>query len=70
MLRDDALRVDDFVIDRVAERLGERAVDDVEGLPAVVAFEVLDVLQDERDGAVEIEDAGLNRANRGGGIGH
>ena len=44
VLRDDALRVDEFVLDRVAERLGERAVDDVEGLAAVVAFEVLDVL--------------------------
>ncbi len=58
MLRDDALRVDDFVIDRVAERLAERAVDDVEGLATVVAFEVLDVLEDEGGGAVEIEDVG------------
>ncbi len=58
MLRDDVLRVDDFVIDRVAERLGEGAVDDFKGLAAVVAFEVLDVLQDERGGAMEVEDVG------------
>jgi len=58
VLRDDALRVDDFVIDGVAERFGEGAVDDLEGLAAVVALEVLDVLQDERGGAVEVEDVG------------
>ena len=34
------------------------AVDDVEGLAAVVALEVLDVLQNERGGAVEVEDVG------------
>ncbi len=58
VLGDDALRVDDLVIDGVAERFGEGAVDDLEGLAAVVALEVLDVLQDERGGAVEVEDVG------------
>ena len=58
VLRDDALRIDDFVIDRVAERLGQCAVNDVEGFPAVVPFEILDVLQDERGGAMKVEDVG------------
>jgi hypothetical protein len=58
MLWDDALRVDDLVIDRVAEVFGERAINDVEGLAAIVTLEVLDVLQDEGGGAVEVEDVG------------
>jgi len=58
VLGDDALGVDDLVIDGVAERFGEGAVDDLEGLAAVVALEVLDVLEDERGGAVEVENIG------------
>jgi len=44
------------VIDGVAEGAGEGAMDDVEGAALVVAFEVLDVLEDEGGGAVEVED--------------
>lgn len=50
------LRVDDLVIDRVAKRFGKRAENDFECLATIVPFEVLNVLQNERCGTVEIED--------------
>ena len=58
VLRHDALSINDFVIHDVAEMLGERAIDDVEGLSAVVAFEIFDVLLNERGGTVEVENVG------------
>jgi len=36
----------------VAERLGEGAVDDFEGLAAIVVPEVFDILQNERGGTL------------------
>ena len=56
MLRDEALCINDLVIDGVAERVGEGAEDDVERAALVVADEVFDVFEDEGGGAVEIND--------------
>ena len=58
VLGDDALRVDDLVIDRVAQCFGKGAIDNIERLAAVMAFEVLDVLQDKSCGTMEVEDLG------------
>jgi hypothetical protein len=47
MLRHDALRVYDAVVDVVFQVFGQRLVNDAEGAALVVAREVLDVLQHE-----------------------
>jgi len=50
--------VDDAGVDVIAEVFGEGAVDDGEGAALVVAFEVLDVFEDEGGGLVVFDDAG------------
>lgn len=56
MLRHDALRVNDLSLDVIAERIGERIVDDLKRPALVVALEVLYVLQHKRGGPVDIYD--------------
>jgi hypothetical protein len=58
VLRHDALCVDDYPIDLVAERLGEGVVDDFEGAALVVPDEVLHVLQHEGGRLVVVENIG------------
>jgi hypothetical protein len=58
VLRHHAPRVNDPVIDGVAEFLGERAVDDLEGAALIVPLEVLHVLQHEGGRLVEADDGG------------
>jgi hypothetical protein len=56
MLRHHALRVNDGCVQMVAERVGERGVNDLKRPALVVALEVLHVLQNERGGLVELDD--------------
>ena len=58
MLRHHALRVDDFLVNAVAEFFGERAVDDFERAPFVVPQEVFHVFQHERGRLVMVQDGG------------
>lgn len=58
VLRHDAPRIYDLIINGVAERLGQRVVDDLKRAALVVAAEVLHVLQHERRGPVVINDVG------------
>src|ERR1051325_9545000 len=53
-----ALRVDDFLVNAVAEFLGECAVDDFERAPFVVPQQVLHVFQHERGRLVMVQDGG------------
>src|ERR1019366_6671584 len=52
VLRQHALRVNDGRVQMVAERVGERVVDDLKRPALVVAPEVLNVLQHKRGGLV------------------
>ena len=56
MLRHNAPRIYDLIINGVAERLGQRVVDDLKRAALVVAAEVLHVLQHERLRPVVIND--------------
>jgi hypothetical protein len=56
VLRDNGFRINDFVIDRIAECFGQCVVDDLECAAFVVALEVLYILQDEGNGPVIFED--------------
>src|ERR1051325_1165411 len=56
--RHHALRVDDFLVNAVAEFLGEGAVDDFERAPWVVPQQVLHVFQHERGRLVMVQDGG------------
>jgi len=58
VLRHHAARVDDAVINVVAQRLGQGVVNDFKGAALVVADAVLHVLQHERLRAVEVDDVG------------
>ena len=58
VLWNHAAGVDDCVIDGVTKCFREHAVDDVECSAAIVAFQVLNVLQHECGGPVEVEDVG------------
>jgi hypothetical protein len=55
MLWDDTTRVDNLVINRIAECAGKRPVNDVECAAMVVAFQVLHVLEDKRRGTVKVD---------------
>lgn len=56
VLRDDRFRVDDLVINVVAERLFQGVADDLKGAALIVPFEILDVLEDECGGLLVFED--------------
>src|ERR1039458_4127593 len=56
VLRQHALRVNDGRVQMVAERVGERVVDDLKRPALVVAPEVLNVLQHKRGGLVALDD--------------
>lgn len=58
VLRHDALRVDDLPVNLVAERIGQRVVNDLEGPAAVVTVEVLHVLQHEGRRLMVVENVG------------
>ena len=58
VLRHDAPRIYDLIINGVAERLGQRVVDDLKRAALIVAAEVFHVLQHERRGPVVINDFG------------
>jgi hypothetical protein len=58
MLGNDALCIDNPVIDGVAERFGKSAVNDFKCLAPIVPLEVLHVLEDERGGPMKVEDVG------------
>jgi hypothetical protein len=58
VLRHDAPRIYDLIINGVAERLGQCVVNDLKRAALVVAAEVLHVLQHERRGPVVINDVG------------
>ena len=58
VLRHDAPRINDLIINRVAKILGQGVVDDLKRAALVVAAEVLHVLQHERRGSVIINDVG------------
>ena len=54
----DALRVDDLPVNLVAERIGQRVVNDLEGATPVVPVEMLHVLQHEGGRLVVVEYVG------------
>ena len=58
VLRHDAPRIYDLIINCVADRLGQRVVNDLKRAALVVAAEVLHVLQHECRGPVVINDVG------------
>ncbi len=58
MLRDEVLRVDHLIVNRVAELLFEHVTDHPKGVALVVTDEVLDVLEKERARPLRLKDAG------------
>ncbi len=58
MLRHDALCIYDLIVNGVAERLGQRVVNDLKRAALIVAAEVLHILQHERLWLVVLDDAG------------
>lgn len=54
VLRHDALRINHAVVNVIAEGVGQRVMDDLEGAPFIVPLEVFHVFQHERVGLVMV----------------